>query len=44
MVIAIELICVAAFAGTEKYAQLAQVNQEMLCMVLKNEARMRISQ
>ena len=36
MVVAIQLICVAAFAGTQKYASLAQINQHMLSFILNN--------
>lgn len=41
MVIALQLICVAAFAGTDTHAQLAQVNQQMLSMMLENEELLR---
>lgn len=41
MVIALQLICVAAFAGTDTHAQLAQVNQQMLRMMLENESLLR---
>ena len=40
MVIAVQLICVAAFAGTQKYAELGEINQKMLRMILKNEAKL----
>ena len=39
MVIAIQLICVAAFTGVEKFAQLAEENQKMLRMILDNMDR-----
>jgi Ser/Thr protein kinase RdoA (MazF antagonist) len=41
MVIAIQLICVAAFAGSDAYAHLADVNRQMLEMILENEAQLR---
>lgn len=41
MVIALQLICVAAFAGTDTHAHLAAVNQQMLQMMLENEPLLR---
>lgn len=41
MVIAIQLICVAAFSNTQKYAELARANHEMLRMIMKNEETLR---
>lgn len=41
MVIAIQLICVAAFSNTQKYAELARINQEMLRLIMKNEETLR---
>lgn len=41
MVIALQLICVAAFAGTDAHAQLAEVNQQMLQMMLAHEDLLR---
>ncbi len=41
MVIALQLICVAAFSGTDTHAQLAEVNQQMLRMMLANEPLLR---
>lgn len=38
MVIALQLICVAAFSGSETHAQLAQINCQMLGMMLENES------
>lgn len=38
MVIAIQMICVAAFSGTEKFAELAGINQRML---LENEEKLK---
>jgi len=43
MVIALQLICVAAFAGSETHAGLAQVNQQMLCMILEKEQLLRVA-
>lgn len=43
MIIAIQLICVAAFAGTDTYAHLAEVNRKMLEMILENENLLRQS-
>ncbi len=41
MIIAIQLICVAAFSGTDTYAHLAEVNRQMLEMILENENLLR---
>ena len=41
MVIALQLICVAAFSGTDTHAQLAQINCQMLEMMLENENLLR---
>ncbi len=43
MVIAIQLICVAAFTGTDRFAHLAATNRQMLAMILQNEAALRQS-
>lgn len=41
MVIAIQLICVAAFAGSDAYAHLADVNRQMLEWILANGDQLR---
>lgn len=41
MVIAIQLICVAAFAGSDAFARQAEVNRPMLDMILANESLLR---
>lgn len=41
MVLAIQLTCVAAFAGSDKLAQQFEVNQEMLNFILQNMERFR---
>lgn len=41
MVIAIQLICVAAFTGTDRFAALAETNRQMLEMILQNEKALR---
>lgn len=41
MVIAIQLICVAAFTGTDRFAALAETNRQMLEMILLKEASLR---
>lgn len=41
MVIALQLICVAAFAGTDTHRQLAETNCRMLEMILANEPLLR---
>lgn len=41
MLIAIELICVAAFAGSDRLAQLEDANQRMLRMILSHEESLR---
>lgn len=41
MVIALQLICVAAFAGTETHQQLAETNSRMLKLILENQALLR---
>ena len=41
MVIAIQMICVAAFSGTEKFAELAGINQRMLRMMLEKEEKLK---
>lgn len=41
MVIALQLICVAAFAGSDAHARLSQVNQQMLRMMLEKEELLR---
>ena len=42
MVIAIQLICVAAFAGSDRFAQLEEINQKMLRMMIENRDKLRI--
>lgn len=42
MVLAIEFICVAAFAGSDQFAQLFEVNRRMLRMLLDNEEKLRL--
>lgn len=42
MVIAIQLICVAAFAGSDRFAQLEEINQKMLRMMIENKDKLRI--
>ena len=41
MVIAIQLICVAAFSGSDKLAELARINQQMLRFLLENIEKLR---
>lgn len=41
MVIAIQLICVAAFTGTDRFARLAATNRQMLELILANEEKLR---
>lgn len=41
MVIAIQLICIAAFTGSDTYAALAQTNKQMLECILSAEAQLR---
>ena len=40
MVLAVQVICVAAFAGSETLAALAKTNREMLKMLMANEQRL----
>lgn len=42
MVIALQLICVAAFAGTDTHQQLAETNCRMLEMILADETLLRL--
>jgi len=39
MVVAIELICVAAFSGSEKLRQVLEENKRMLRFILENMDR-----
>jgi Ser/Thr protein kinase RdoA (MazF antagonist) len=41
LVIAIQLICVAAFTGTDRFAALAETNRQMLEVILQKEAQLR---
>lgn len=41
MVLAVQLICVAAFSGSTKYASLARTNREMLEMLMEHEQKLR---
>lgn len=41
MVIAIELICVAAFSGSDRFAHALEMNRQMLAVVLEGETRLR---
>ena len=41
MVIAIQLICVAAFAGSDRFAQLYEINRKMLQMMIDNEDKLK---
>ncbi len=43
MVIAIQMICVAAFSGTEKFAELAETNRRMLRMMLENDEKLNVN-